>query len=126
MKELCFICREGVHLVHDPMCPVRVPIPYIEAMACGAPVAASHTPPMPEISGNGALYFDPYDVGDMAEKIEALVQNLDLCQALRIKGLARSMRFDWEKTAVALIRVFEDVALGPTDHCPDQVGSRAQ
>lgn len=37
-------------------------LPAIEAMACGCPVAAARSGPLPEICGDAALMFDPTDL----------------------------------------------------------------
>jgi glycosyltransferase involved in cell wall biosynthesis len=34
-------------------------LPILEAQACGCPVFASDRAPLPEVGGNGAVYFDP-------------------------------------------------------------------
>ena len=41
-------------------------LPVLEAMAAGVPVICSNAAAMPEVAGDAALYFDPYDVEDMA------------------------------------------------------------
>ena len=43
--------------------------PVAEAQACGCPVFASNVPPMPEVGGDGAVYFSPYHVEDAIEKV---------------------------------------------------------
>jgi glycosyltransferase involved in cell wall biosynthesis len=83
------------------------PHTLIEAMASGVPVAASCSPPMPEICGNGAIYFDPYDIVDISEKIRQITYNTDQRESTRQSGMERSRFFNWEKTAAALIAVFE-------------------
>ena len=51
--------------------------PLLEAMAGGLPVAASGVSALPEIGGDAALYFDPEDADDMAEKIIAVLKDED-------------------------------------------------
>ncbi len=43
--------------------------PAIEAQACGAPVIASNLAPMPEVSGEAALFADPYKPAGFCESI---------------------------------------------------------
>ncbi|MCZ7667697.1 MAG: glycosyltransferase [Chloroflexi bacterium] len=45
----------------------------LEAMACGIPVACARYSAMPEICGDAAEYFDPFDVEDIKEKIYLLL-----------------------------------------------------
>ena len=73
-------------------------IPPIEAMRCGTPVLASNTSSIPEICGEGnAVFFDPYDVKDIAEKIGGLFKDANMQSQLVANGLTRSMIFTWEK-----------------------------
>jgi glycosyltransferase involved in cell wall biosynthesis len=46
-------------------------IPLLEAMAAGVPVSSSHATSLPEVAGDCAVYFDPYDPQMMASAIEA-------------------------------------------------------
>ena len=50
----------------------------MESMACGCPVVASKTAAGPEIGGDGALYADPHDPADFADKIRSLANDEDL------------------------------------------------
>ena len=50
-------------------------IPVLEALATGTPVATSNLSSMPEVGGDAALYFNPYNVEDMADKINVLLHN---------------------------------------------------
>lgn len=86
--------------------------PLIEAMACGVPVAASGTSVMPEICRHAAVYFDPRDVEEMAEKMAELVQNETLRETVIRRGLGRAQDFTWSKTARETLRFFHQF-----DHC---------
>ena len=85
------------------------PQTLIEAMACGVPIAASNVPPMPEICENAAIYFDPFDKNDIAEKINLIITDENLQSRLKKTSLERAHFFDWEKTALNLIKVFHKV-----------------
>jgi len=86
------------------------PHTLIEAMSFGVPIAASHLPPMPEICEKAALYFDPFDKDDIAEKIELLLSNENLREYLRKESLERCRFFDWEKTATQMVTVFQNIS----------------
>lgn len=83
------------------------PQTLIEAMACGVPIATSNIGPMPEICDNAAVYFDPLDARDIAEKIRILLMNDSLREKLRKAALERCQFFDWDKTAIETIKVIE-------------------
>ncbi|MBI4135638.1 glycosyltransferase family 4 protein [Candidatus Uhrbacteria bacterium] len=82
------------------------PHTLIEAMACGAPIVSSNSPPMPEICADAALYFDPNTPDDIAHKIEQGLTDEALRARLRNNGFDRAKFFTWEKTAKGLVEVF--------------------
>lgn len=47
-------------------------IPILEAFASSIPVIASNRGAIPEVAGNAALYFNPYDFYEIAEKMQYL------------------------------------------------------
>ncbi len=77
-------------------------IPLVEAMKCGTPILSADKTSLPEVAGEAALYCDPFDVQDIAEKLEQLALNNELMQKLSKLGLNRSKLFNWEKTAEAV------------------------
>jgi glycosyltransferase involved in cell wall biosynthesis len=81
----------------------------LEAMACGCPVVASNATAIPEILGDAALYFDPYDVEEMTEKIEKVLKDDQLRTSLVLRGKERVKRFSWENSARKLLDILEDV-----------------
>ena len=50
-------------------------IPVLEALAVGTPVATSNISSMPEVGGDAALYFNPYNIEDIANKINLLLND---------------------------------------------------
>jgi glycosyltransferase involved in cell wall biosynthesis len=73
--------------------------PVVEAMACGTVTATSDTSSMPEIGGDAAVYFNPYDVDDMAEKIYLALVDEELRKSKREAGFKRAKQYTWENTA---------------------------
>ncbi|WP_040305364.1 glycosyltransferase family 4 protein [Caminibacter mediatlanticus] len=82
-------------------------IPPLEAQACGCPVIVSNVASLPEVCGDSALYCNPYDVNDIKEKIEVLLNNEQLREELIQKGFENIKRFSWEKSAKKIIDVIE-------------------
>jgi glycosyltransferase involved in cell wall biosynthesis len=68
-------------------------IPPLEAMALGCPVAVSRIYGMPEQLGDAAIYFDPFSVEEIADVIERVWTNDQLCADLARKGRARSSQW---------------------------------
>lgn len=81
-------------------------IPIIEAMACGTPVITSSTASMPEVGGDAALFTDPFNLGDIKQKILQLANDEKLRNELIEKGLARAPQFSWDESAKRLIELY--------------------
>ena len=82
-------------------------LPAIEAMVHGAPVVSSDATCLPEIYGDAALYFDPLDTTDMANKIEELLENKKLAKDLIEKGYKQAAKYSWERMAKQTLIVYE-------------------
>ena len=74
-------------------------IPLVEAMKCGVPILSSDRTCLPEIAGNAALYFDPFDVVHMAKSMEEITTNSAKREELIKKGLKKAQDYNWDKAA---------------------------
>lgn len=81
----------------------------VEAMACGAPILASHREPMPEVCADAAIYFDPSNPVAMADVIAKTLKEPELISRLANKALDRAKTFSWENTALNTLKIFERV-----------------
>jgi glycosyltransferase involved in cell wall biosynthesis len=92
-------------------------LPVLEAMACGTPVISSGTSSLPELGGEAARYFDPYDVDGMARAIRAVWSDPDLRDDMSQRGIEQASRFSWERAAEETSHVYERTleAAGVTD-----------
>jgi len=84
-------------------------IPVLEAMAGGVPVVTSNVSSMPEVGGEAALYVDPRDPADIAQKVIHAVEDSALRASLVQKGLARASEFTWRRTAEATLAVYDQI-----------------
>lgn len=80
--------------------------PPLEAMACGTPVITSPNSSLLESAGNAAIMADPNNIESMARAMSELAADPDLRGRLSEKGLIRSKRFNWHKTADDYIKIF--------------------
>jgi glycosyltransferase involved in cell wall biosynthesis len=71
----------------------------IEAMTCGCPIVASSTGACPEVSAGAAILANPHDVSDFAAKMLVVLNDRNLANELREKGLNRARFFNWERIA---------------------------
>jgi glycosyltransferase involved in cell wall biosynthesis len=86
--------------------------PLLEAMALGLPIAAARMSALPEMAGDAAIYFDPYDPNEMAEALDCLVWDEALRDQLSRKAIARAADFSWDETARKTLQLFEQVQYG--------------
>jgi glycosyltransferase involved in cell wall biosynthesis len=85
-------------------------LPLLEAMAGGLPAAVSGVSALPEVGGDAALYFDPDDTDDIANKIIAVLTDASLRAKLKARGLERAAIFSWDKTAAETLDFYRVVA----------------
>lgn len=78
-------------------------IPPLEAQRSGTPVIAARAASIPEVLGDSALWFDPFDVADIARAIETIDQDAALRADLTSRGLANAAHFSWEASAAHLL-----------------------
>ncbi len=84
-------------------------IPPLEAQACSCPVVCSNAASLPEVCGDSVVYFDPNDIEDMRNKIQTVLNDKNLQNELRIKGLENIKRFGWERSAKQIIEIMESL-----------------
>src|SRR5438552_6888336 len=82
-------------------------IPPLEAMASGTPVAVSNLTSLPEVAADAALYFDPYDIGEIAAALRTILTNTQVRDELKLRGLKRAALFPWVKTLEALLESYD-------------------
>jgi glycosyltransferase involved in cell wall biosynthesis len=82
-------------------------LPVLEAMKRGVPVASSETSSLPEVGGDAAKYFDPFDEASIASAILDVLANRQLAGELVTRGHQRSRLFDWKHTAEGTLASYE-------------------
>lgn len=84
-------------------------MPVIEAMAVGTPVVASKTQALMEIAEESALFCNPNDVDDMAEKIKKMLSDEKLRREYVLKGYENVKKFSWKKAAEQTFDVYKNL-----------------
>ena len=62
-------------------------IPPLEAMSYGCPVVCSNTSSIPEVAGNAAEMFDPYNIDSIRETLENVIYNSEKMKILPCHSL---------------------------------------
>lgn len=83
----------------------------LEAQYYGLPCVISDIPCHREVYDDSVLFFDPYNVEDIAKKINQVLTDPDLRAALIEKGYMRTKIYNWTHTAEKTLEVFNQ-ALG--------------
>ncbi|HUP26102.1 MAG TPA: glycosyltransferase family 1 protein [Candidatus Limnocylindrales bacterium] len=84
-------------------------LPGLEAMVHGCPVVSSNATCLPEVYGDAAVYFDPENITDMAEKINQVLASPKLREDLVAKGKQQASQFSWRRMAEQTVAVYREV-----------------
>ena len=103
-EQLDALMRGADLLVH-PSLYEGFGLVIVEAMARGTPVAAARATALPETGGDAALYFDPFDVRDMADTIRRALADDGLAE----RGRARAAGLSWDDAAARTADVYREL-----------------
>ncbi|MCC7400977.1 MAG: glycosyltransferase family 4 protein [Chitinophagaceae bacterium] len=99
--ELCHVLGSAYAMVYPSLFEgFGLPVP--EAMRCEVPVITSANSSMQEIAGAAALYCDPSDFNDIADKMMLLYKDENLRRKLIRQGKEVAVAFTWDRSAKAL------------------------
>jgi len=80
----------------------------LEAMACGVPAICARAASLPETAEHAALYFDPFDVEDMADRMVTVSTDRDIYNECRNLGLERAKAFSWDRCVESTLQIIYD------------------
>ncbi|HEY3328865.1 MAG TPA: glycosyltransferase family 1 protein [Capsulimonadaceae bacterium] len=87
-------------------------LPALDAQLAGTAIASSSAGSLPEVLGDGAEYFDPFSVNDMATVLRDCLSDEGLRNDLVQKGKANLGRFSWKTTATKTLDVLHSYKQG--------------
>lgn len=105
--ELAFLYQEAEAFVF-PTLSEGFGLPGLEAMSLGCPVVCSGIPVLKEVYKNAAVYFNPLDPKDMAEKIKSVISDNKLQLKLKDQGFELVKEYSWQKTAKETLEVYKE------------------
>jgi glycosyltransferase involved in cell wall biosynthesis len=85
-------------------------LPPLEAMASGTPVVTSNVSSIPEAVHDAALLVNPESVFEISKAIRQVLLDRDLRARLVTAGAEQARRFSWDRTARAVLEVYQEIA----------------
>ncbi len=97
-KKLSFHYHTADSFVFGSSCE-NMPIILIEAMSAGLPIASSDFGPMKEVLGDGGLYFNPKNVGEIKTALKLIFEDVNLRKDLARKAYNNTLNYTWSNCA---------------------------
>jgi glycosyltransferase involved in cell wall biosynthesis len=101
----------GISILHPTKNYITsLPIKAFEYMACSLPTVMSNFPYWQEIFGECALFVNPYDAKDIADKINYLLNNTE--QAKNMGEIGKKLvaeKYNWESESRRLTGLYEQL-----------------
>jgi len=82
----------------------------LEAMASGVPALCARAASLPETAEHAALYFDPVNTEDMADRMVTISTDRDIYNECRRLGLERAKAFSWDQCVESTLRIIYETA----------------
>ncbi|WP_411750641.1 glycosyltransferase family 4 protein [Serratia marcescens] len=84
-------------------------IPPLEAQACGCPVISSNKASMPEVLNESVIYFDPYNINEMADAMSKVISDEETRSKLISSGFANVKKYSWKKSAQSVCDIINSI-----------------
>jgi glycosyltransferase involved in cell wall biosynthesis len=104
-EDLLYLYNAAEMLAH-PAFYEGFGLPPLEAMACGLPVVVSDVASLPEVVGDAGLLVDPHNVDELTVAMWRVLNDAELRQEMREKGLRQAERFSWERAARETLDIY--------------------
>jgi glycosyltransferase involved in cell wall biosynthesis len=105
-EELLKISSSAYAMVYPTVYENTAEVP-LQAMKCEVPVITSGSGVMPELCGDAALFVDPENSKDIAEKMMLIFKDEKMRKELIEKGKVQAEKYNWEKSALAMWGLIE-------------------
>lgn len=83
--------------------------PVLEAFAVDCPVVLAKASSLPEIGGDAAIYFSPWERDELVSQILYLLFDQEKVNELKVKGRQQLNYFSWQKTARKTEAVYDSL-----------------
>ncbi len=108
-EELCWLYANCV--VHIfPSIYEGFGFPSLEAGLYKKATLGSKTSSIPEVTGEGGSYFDPFSIQDISDKINDFLSDCAKQKKLASDAFNNVSRFSWKKNAIETVSVYKSVS----------------
>lgn len=118
IKRVGFIPQKELPLFYNAASLFVIPSFYegfgligLESFASETPVVSSNRTSLPEILGNAAIYFDPDNYEEMAQKMMLVLTDKKLYNELIQKGLEQVKKYSWEKMGRETLEIYKKILI---------------
>lgn len=88
-----------------------LPVKHYEYMTCSLPIIISNFPYWEDIFGECALFADPYNPKDIAQKILFLLENINVMKKMGKNGRKLIIeKYNWEEESKRLLEMYEHLS----------------
>jgi len=84
-------------------------LPPLEAQTYGTPVISSDRTCLPEVLGDSAVYFDPENIEEIAEKIKLIISDQALQEKLVTAGKENLKRYSWFEATKEIFGLIKNI-----------------
>lgn len=85
--------------------------PSLEAGLFSKPTIGANQSSIAEVSGDGGLYFDPFSVEDIKNKIEKALSDESLFLELSANALLNTTKFSWSRNAIETCKIYTSLMI---------------
>lgn len=82
-------------------------IPLLEAMEYEIPIVSSNAASLPEVGGDGCVYFNPYDISEASEIIYKILSDTSLKKIIKYNQMKRLQYYSWDNIAKNLVKKYK-------------------
>ncbi|MDR3476677.1 MAG: glycosyltransferase family 1 protein [Gammaproteobacteria bacterium] len=111
-EELQWLYQHCFYLIY-PSLFEGFGLPVLEAMTLGAPVITSHSSSLPEVAGSAGILVDPLQEDELVHAMIRVSSELALREQFKKQSYEQAKLFSWEKSAKAILSLYEKVANEP-------------
>jgi glycosyltransferase involved in cell wall biosynthesis len=112
--EVLAALYQGAHAYVNASVHEGFGLPGVEAMRFGIPLAVANSPVFNEVYDDAAVYFNPQDAGDIAEKLRLLASDQQFYEQQQEKAIARGRLFSWERAARETLKILHAASGKPS------------